>query len=90
MEHGLCISPIGAFSADNGLHSLVVRTAGVIQNQHTRKSSPLTKDSRPPRNKKDEDKDLDKTGDSRVGKATVCLSQGLSVKIDTGTCSPRA
>ena len=42
------VSPIGASGADNGLHSLVVRTVGAIQNQHTRKSSPLTKDDKPP------------------------------------------
>ena len=60
------ISPIGAFGADNAIHSLVVNPAGAIQNQHTRKLSPLTEDSKPPRNEKEEE-DLEKTGDWRVG-----------------------
>ena len=58
VKHRLWNSPIGAFGADNGFHSLVVSHAGAIQNQRTRKSSSLAKDSKRPRN----DKDFEKTG----------------------------
>ena len=53
------ISPPGAFGAHSGLHSLVVGP----HNQQ-RKLSPPTKDSKPPRNEKDEGEDLEKTGES--------------------------
>ena len=53
--HRLWNSPIGAFGADKGLHSRIVSPAGAIQNQHTRKSSPLAKDSKRPRNDQDQE-----------------------------------
>ena len=83
LKHRLWNSPIGAFGADTGLHSRIVSPAGAIQNQHTRKTSPLAKDSKRPRNDKDQE-DFERT---RVGKvrARVCVA----VKIDTGTASPR-
>ena len=86
VKHRVWISPItGALGVDNGLHSLVVSLVGAIQNQHTRKSSPLTKDSEPPRNEKDEEEDFGEKSE-KLGHR-VCMS--LSVKIDTGTRSPR-
>jgi hypothetical protein len=63
--------PIGAFDADDGLHSLVVSPqVGAIQNQHTRKSSPPAKNMKTPRNKKDQGEDVEKTGE-RVGYACI-------------------
>ena len=76
-------SPIGAFGVHIGLHSLVVSPVGAILNQRIRKSSPLTKDGKPPRNEKDEGEDLEKTGESRKRPGT-CL---LDIKIDQGTHS---
>ena len=61
--HRLWKSPIiGALGADNGLHSVVVSLVGAIKSQHTRKSSPLPKDSKRPRNDKDQE-DFEKTGE---------------------------
>ena len=54
-----------------------------IQNQHTRKSSPPAKDSKPPGNEKDEGKDLEKMGDPRVGKAQARTC--MYIKINKGT-----
>ena len=64
------ISPISTFGADNRLHFLVVSPVGAIQNKRTRKSSPLTKASKPPRDERVEE-DSEKTG-SRKSPGT-CL-----------------
>ena len=49
------ISPIGAFGAGSGLHSLVASLVGAIQ------SGLPTKDTKPPRNEKDKGEDSEKT-----------------------------
>jgi len=59
-------STMGAFGAHSGL---VVNLVGAIENQRTRKSSRLTKDSKSPRNEKDEGEDLERVN---VGKAHAC------------------
>jgi hypothetical protein len=55
------------------LHFIVMSPLlGAIQNQHTRMSGPLTKDSKPSRDE-DEGEDLEKTGES-VGQLPEALS----------------
>ena len=74
------ISATGAFGAHSGLHSLVVGP----HNQQ-RKLSPPTKDSKPPRNEKDEGEDLEKTGESE--KPRHVLAGSVDIKIEQGTRS---
>jgi hypothetical protein len=64
------ISPIGAFGAHCALYSLVMSPVCVMQKEQTGKSSPLTKDSQPPRDEKHEGKDWGKTGDSESRPST--------------------
>ena len=70
---------IGTFSADNGLHSLVVIRVGAMQNQH---SSPPTKDSKPLKNEKD-----DRATTARAWKSSGTFLP--DIKRDQGTHSPR-
>ena len=73
MKHRLWNGPIGAFGADNRLHYLLVSLAGAIKNRHTIKSSPPAKDSKRPRNDKDQE-DFEKTGELERRKSPgTCL-----------------
>ena len=67
------ISPIGGFGADSGLHPLVLSHVGAKQNQHNKKSTPLTKDSKPPKIEKDKGEDLKKSGESLTAQARPCM-----------------
>ena len=77
IKHRIWISPItGVFGVDNRLRSLIVSPAGAIQNQHTRKSSSLAKDSKQLRNDKDQE-DFEKTGELESRKRPgMCLRSG--------------